>query len=166
MLESIWSGQRSGFVVVQDLELCRTARSPHMGFCTQRTGTNQNYNYNIARFSLTHHTFYRSPTAKLRWWKIVICVFNNFCFTHCWSPRFQREGEFARGFPCWCNPSEYGKEIICKIVGANSPLVQAYMSSLQNICDTFAQSLDSNKIVLWKYCMLCFTSTLLFWKLV
>ena len=66
MLESIWSGQRSGFVVVQDLELCRTARSPHMGFCIQRTGTNQNYNYNIARFSLTHHTFYRSPTAKLR----------------------------------------------------------------------------------------------------
>ena len=39
MMDSIWSGQRNGFVVIQDLELCHTARSPHMGFCIQRTGT-------------------------------------------------------------------------------------------------------------------------------
>ena len=39
MLESIWSGQWSGFVVIQDLELCHAAGSPNMGFCIQCTGT-------------------------------------------------------------------------------------------------------------------------------
>lgn len=31
------SGQLRGFLVVKDLELCRTACNPHMGFAIQRT---------------------------------------------------------------------------------------------------------------------------------
>lgn len=31
------SGQLQGFLVVKDLELCRAACNPHMGFAIQRT---------------------------------------------------------------------------------------------------------------------------------